>query len=162
MMTISRLGNLGDLGNLGNLGNAAFSVAFPHNITSPWLWNALNTSKIVKALPWPQPSTAHLLQSRDPIQLIQQRVENTRSNWQWIQRESNGRVQRCRGHPFCGWKSSCLPDELAEWAKRALAQVSSYSGNVVLDLFRSSRWHFYSKTIIPISMQSVCWVERRW
>ena len=36
-MTISRLGNLGDLGNLGNLGNAAFSVAFPHNITSPWL-----------------------------------------------------------------------------------------------------------------------------
>ena len=43
----------------------------------------------------------------------------------------------------CSWKSCrfqnlemafpCLPDELAEWAKRALAQVSSYSGNVFLD-----------------------------
>jgi hypothetical protein len=44
LMTISRLGNL------GNLGNAAFSVAFPHNITSPWLWNALNTSKLYLGL----------------------------------------------------------------------------------------------------------------
>ena len=110
MMPISRLGSL--MATL--LFFCWFSENFPHTPGFEYF----------KAIPWPPPLDV------PPFPVAGSHSAHPAKGW----RHSEQLAPSAAGNlaDFNFWISG-LPDELAEWAKRALAQVSSYSGNVFLD-----------------------------